>query len=101
MPTYSFESVLWFELLCCVHVVVDACKASGSASTECGGVAECEDDVGGGAVEGCELLLDVILGDVGLTRVDNINDLYRVSLNLWLFLFSIRRYRKFKVGPMR
>ena len=73
--TYSLESVLRFKLLCGIHVIVDACKASGTAATECSCVTECEDDICCGAVERCELLLDVVLGDVCLTRVDDVHNL--------------------------
>jgi hypothetical protein len=73
--TYTDEAVLGLELLGRLQVVVDQSEASGLSASESSAETEDEDNLLIDLVHLGELLAELILGDVGAGRVDNIHDL--------------------------
>ena len=73
--TYTDEAVLGLELLGRLQVVVDQSEAGGLSASESGAETEDEDNLLVDLVHLGELLAELILGDVGAGRVDDIHDL--------------------------
>lgn len=83
--TDADETVAGLELLHGLRRVVDEGEASGLATTEVGAETEDGDLVLDGLVQGAELLAELLLGDVGTARVQDVTVNGRVSLK---FLFE-------------
>jgi len=73
--TYTDEAVLGLELLGRLQVVVDQSEASGLSASESSAETEDEDNLLIDLVHLGELLAELILGDVGAGRVDDIHNL--------------------------
>ena len=66
------QTVAGLELLHGLGRVVDEREAGGLATTELGAETEDGDLVLGGLVQGAELLAELLLGDVGTARVEDV-----------------------------
>ena len=73
--TYTSETVLWFKLLGRVQRVVDQGESSRLATTESSTEAKHENVFLIGLVELGQLFAEVVLGDVGTARVQDVDDL--------------------------
>ena len=80
--TYTDEAVLGLELLGRLQVIVDQSEASRLSTTESGAETEAEDNLLIDLVHLGELLAELILGDVGTSRVDDIHDLRLHFVNM-------------------
>ena len=76
LNTKTDQSVLRLELAKSVLRVVNDAESSGLSSSELGAESEKNNEVGGGLVHGSDDFLKFGFGNVGTSRVDDVNDDY-------------------------
>ena len=73
--SYGSKSVLGFELLEKIHVVVDQGESSGLTASEVSAESKTRDDISCSLVHLGQFLGNLLLGDCGASRMENIHNL--------------------------